>query len=166
MLEYVACWVVCYDSSFFSAYGKTMERILLCIQIHCHRCNGPMKMYYPHGIPLYPWISVAHGCHATDTTAHWPNKPLISTFKTLSRLARSLSNSSRILFHFRFSHESQRTLIGQSRSLSQDVLVLTWLKFARYGWCGPITRCTKHQSWRVCRARSHLLYLRFFSALA
>ena len=35
MHEYVPCSAVCYDSRFFSVYGKDMEQILLCVTLLC-----------------------------------------------------------------------------------------------------------------------------------
>ena len=72
----------------------------------------------------------------------------------------TISNSLRLLFHFRVLYILQRTLVGQVEVFLERCTQLA--KFARYVWCCRIPRricCTRLESRRVCRVRSHLLCL-------
>ena len=54
----------------------------------CHGCNDPMRMYYPHGISLYPEKWVAHGWHATHGPARSRSMPFGLTVGWTSTLNR------------------------------------------------------------------------------
>ena len=130
-----------------------MERNLLCLQIHllvlkyeiqpgAYRCNTQRWVkpsttcsHIVRVINLPPPAYSLRLYNLDDTLDKVPRLtgqtnlalPSHSTHKHIQGLisTSTKSNSSRLLFHFRVLYKSQRTLIGQSRSLSRDVLVLT-----------------------------------------